>query len=229
VTSIERPDHGIPEPRRPRVFGIGLNKTGTTSLHAALQALGYRSLHHGGPESADAVARAAREGLPLLTHLGDYDAFSDIQLLAVRFAVLDEQYPGSRFILTTRDLDGWLDSRRRHVERNVARHQRGEYDGTFLTVDIEAWTARWMEHTSSVQAHFAERPGDLLVLDLAKGAGWDVLCPFLGRPVPSAPFPWQQRGSAGRQRAAKRGTPSGPRRAVAQVALAVRRAVGRRR
>ena len=41
-----RSDHA---PDRPRVFGIGLNKTGTTSLHKALTILGYESLHWGGP------------------------------------------------------------------------------------------------------------------------------------------------------------------------------------
>lgn len=214
---------------RPLVFGVGLNKTGTTSLHTALVALGYRSLHHGEPESSEAVARARREGVPLLTYLGDYDAFSDIQSLAVRYAELDAQYPGSQFILTVRELDGWLDSRRRHVERNAARQARGEYQGTFLTVDMEAWTARWVEHTSGVQHHFADRPADLLVMDLSQGGGYDVLCPFLGLPVPAGPFPWYQRGRAGRQRAAKRGEPSGPRKAVALVAGWVRRTVDRTR
>jgi Sulfotransferase domain len=33
---------------RPKVFGIGLNKSGTSSLHEALTLLGYNSLHHGG-------------------------------------------------------------------------------------------------------------------------------------------------------------------------------------
>ena len=32
---------------RAKVFGIGLNKTGTISLHHALEQLGYRSLHWG--------------------------------------------------------------------------------------------------------------------------------------------------------------------------------------
>jgi hypothetical protein len=209
------------------VFGIGLNKTGTTSLHAALEALGYRSLHYGEPGSTEAVTRAVREGQPLLTYLGDHDAFSDIQSLAVRFDQLDAQYPGSRFILTTRDLDDWIDSRRRHVERNVARHERGEYHGGFLTVDVEGWTALFQEHMARVEAHFAGRPGDLLVMDISKGDGYDVLCPFLGRPEPDEPFPWHQRGSRARQRAALRGEPNALRRAVASLAGWVRHRVVR--
>jgi Sulfotransferase domain len=182
---------------RPRIFCIGLNKTGTISLHVALQALGFRSLHWGGQASRLAVERAIREGSPLLTHLdGDYDAFSDIQRLSVSFDVLDRQYPGSRFIMTTRPVDSWLDSRRRHVERNVANQATGDYTGTFLTVDIEAWRALFLEHDARVRAYFADRPEDMLVLDLPAGDGYQQLCPFLGVPEPATPFPWRHRDTS---------------------------------
>lgn len=188
-------EHLTSEPGRPRVFGIGLNKTGTISLHEALETLGYRSLHWGGPYSRLAVERAIREGSPLLTYLGDHDAFSDIQRLSVSFELLDRQYPGSRFILTTRDVEGWLESRRRHVERNVARKAVGEYDGTFLTVDLEAWQVQFAEHDARVRAYFSDRPQDLLAMDITAGDDYRVLCPFLGLPEPAVPFPWRHRDS----------------------------------
>lgn len=181
---------------RPLVFGIGLNKTGTRSLHDALVTLGWTPLHWGGPASRLAVERAEAEHRPLLSHLPGYDAFSDILALAERFATLDEQYPGSRFILTTRDLDGWIESRRRHVLRNQAEAAAGRYAGTFLEVDPDGWRAERAAHHAAVHAHFAERPGDLLVLDLGAGDGWEALCPFLGVPVPDAPFPWEGRDAA---------------------------------
>ena len=180
---------------RPRVFCIGLNKTGTTSLHEALIVLGYRSLHWGGPDTPRSVRRAFLEGVPLLTYLGDFDAVSDIQSLVLMFDRLDAEYPGSRFIYTKRDLDGWLRSRTHHVERNIASHAKGEYSGTFLTVDLERWTELFVEHEARVLAHFADRPHDLLVMDIPAGDGYDVLCPFLGLPVPLEPFPWRQRGA----------------------------------
>jgi Sulfotransferase domain len=185
------------EPDRPMVFGIGLNKTGTISLHEALETLGYRSLHWGGQSSRLAVETAISEGDPLLEHLGDYNAFSDIQRLSVSFDVLDRQYPGSRFILTTRSLDGWLDSRRRHVERNVARKAAGEYAGTFLTVDLDAWRSLFLAHDQRVRAYFAGRPADLLILDITAGDDYTQLCPFLGLPRPETPFPWRHRDSPG--------------------------------
>src|SRR6478609_6913841 len=159
-----------------KIFCIGLNKTGTRSLSDALELLGYRSLHWGGrdqatalrrgPEIRMAVERALADGRPLLEDIEDADAYSDILALSTNFDVLDRQYPGSKFILTVRDLDDWLDSRRRHVETNAARHARGEYGGTFLVVDYAAWTSERLEHEGRAHAYFADRPDDLLVLDI---------------------------------------------------------------
>ena len=182
-----------------KIFCIGLNKTGTRSLSDALEILGYRSLHWGGPEPAAAlrrgpeirmaVERAVDEGRPLLEDIDDVDAYSDILALSTNFDVLDRQYPGSKFILTIRDLGEWLDSRRRHVETNVERHERGEYSGTFLVVDYPGWTAERTEHERRVREYFGDRPHDLLVLDISAGQGWETLCPFFGVPVPDVPFP----------------------------------------
>ena len=175
-----------------KIFGIGLNKTGTISLHQALTGLGLSSLHWGGPPSRRAVERAIREGKPLLTYLGEYDAYSDIQRLSVSFDVLDRQYPGSRFILTTRDVDDWVDSRRRHVERNRERKARGEYDGTFLEIELDRWREQFVDHHARVLEYFRDRD-DLLVMRVTRGDGYELLCPFLGVPIVTAPFPWEHR------------------------------------
>ena len=182
-----------------KIFCIGLSKTGTRSLHEGLELLGYRGLHWGGPdletavrrgpEISAAVERALQEGRPLLDDLDEADAYSDILALTTRFDVLDGQYPNSKFILTVREVGDWLDSRRRHVEANIERRGRGDYDGTFLEVDLPAWAAEAASHEARVRAHFGGRPHDLLVMDITNGDGWERLCPFLGRPVPDVPFP----------------------------------------
>ena len=93
---------------------------------------------------------------------------------------------------TTRSLDSWLDSRRKHVERNVARRQAGTYTGTFLTVDVDAWTAEFLHHHAAVVDHFDGRD-DLLVMNITEGDGYEVLCPFLGVDPPDTPFPTRHR------------------------------------
>ena len=46
---------------------------------------------------------------------------------------------------------------------------------------------RYVAH--NLQVMEAVPPDRLLVLDIAAGDGWPELCPFLGVPVPAAPFP----------------------------------------
>jgi len=180
--------------QRAKVFCIGLNKTATSSLNEALGALGFRTLHWGGPKVRDAIDRAIDEDRPLLDFVeGDYDVFSDIQVLSDNFDLLDHFYPGSKFILNTRDFDQWLDSRRRHVERNIADKELGRYDGQFLEVDLRGWRRQFHKHHRRVLHFFASRPDDLLVIDVTAGDGYDLLCPFLGVAVPDTPFPWCHR------------------------------------
>jgi hypothetical protein len=129
----------------------------------------------------------------LLSNLDpSYDAFSDIGLLSRRFRLLDSQYPGSRFVLTVRPVEAWIDSRRRHVERNVALKQAGRYDGTFVVVDEEKWAREWDEHMDRVHSYFSGRD-DFIELDIAGAPRWEPICRLLDIPVPSAPFPWANR------------------------------------
>lgn len=183
----------MPDPRRPRVFGIGLNKTGTTSLHHAFELLGLNSLHWGGPPIRRLVEAALEEGRPLLDDLDPaIDAFSDVEALSLNFDRLDAQYPGSRFVLTTRSREDWLESRRRHVENNRRRKAAGDYAGNFLEVDLPAWRELWDTHHDRVRGYFAGR-SDLLELDLTEAPHWDPLCRFLDLPEPEAAFPWKNR------------------------------------
>jgi hypothetical protein len=181
---------------RPRVFCIGLNKTGTLSFHEAMQILGLKSLHWGGPAVRGTVEAALDAGRPLLSGLDPaIDAFSDVEPVSKNFDVLDEQYPGSRFCLTVRPIDEWIDSRRRHVERNIARQRAGEYNGNFLVVDEERWRNEWDDHVGRAKRYFGDRP-DFLEIDLTACEAWKPLCRLLGLPEPTVPFPWANRDPA---------------------------------
>jgi hypothetical protein len=48
---------------------------------------------------------------------------------------------------------------------------------------------RYEQHNQEVIDYFRDRPDDLLILDLAKGDGWEQLCAFLGADIPNEPFP----------------------------------------
>lgn len=179
------------------VFCIGLNKTGTTSLHAALKMLGYRPYHNLW-EFERKIERAYSEGLPLLTYLSKYDAFLDIfppancsntSLLCLSrrgklLSTLRDQYPDSLFILTTRKRSNWIKSRKKHVLSN---NEKINYSGDWLLVDEEAWKEEWKVHNHEVSKCIPSNR--LLVLRLCSGEGFEKLCPFLGAVVLQKKFP----------------------------------------
>jgi len=175
VTSSGRPQ---------MVFGIGLNKTGTTSLHEALSLLGFRSCHWISDAFSDEVDRLIENGEEL-----PFEAFTDVASVAKRFRELDRQYPDAAFILTTRALDSWLTSRVRHVTMNRAEVVQWAAPHTWTSVEIAAWKEERLLHHEAVLEHFRGRPGKLLVLDIPGGDGWSELCPFLRVPSPEEPFP----------------------------------------
>jgi hypothetical protein len=161
-----------------------------------MQILGLRSFHWGGPAVRHEVEAALAGGRPLLSGLDPViDAFSDVEPLTKNFDVLDDQYPGSRFVLTVRPIDDWVDSRRRHVERNVIRRQAGEYTGGFVVVDEEGWRSEWHDHVQRAGQYFAGR-ADFLEVDLTTRPSWEPLCTLLDLPEPSVPFPWANRDRA---------------------------------
>jgi len=95
---------------KPKVFGIGLSRTGTRSLTQALQVLGFDAIHY--PADEDTYAELAH-GQCELSVLRNYDALTDITTVPY-YQQLDKIYPGSKFILTVSDREGWLKSCRNH-------------------------------------------------------------------------------------------------------------------
>lgn len=162
-----------------KIFGIGLSRTGTTSLTCALRALGYKAIHY------PPVPR-------LQKILSRYHAATDTPV-AVRFAELDRDYPGSKFILTVRDVDGWLASTRKMWARN--RKKKGwELDLRYALYGTAEWdrdkfSDAYLRHYHNVTEYFKGRPDDLLILDIFKGQGYGEICKFLNVPDPGLKFP----------------------------------------
>jgi Sulfotransferase domain len=183
-----------PQPGDAKIFVIGLGKTGTTSVNRALRQLGVRSFHWGGRAAYHSVLQAQRDGERLLRHVGErYDAYDDIEPLSVRFDLADLQYPGSRFILTVRNVEDWIASRHRHADRNLRKQRTGSYAGSNVGRNEDVWRAQWDTHRDRVTRWFADRD-DLLVIDVCGGEGWERLAPFLGHAVPDVPFPFENAG-----------------------------------
>lgn len=168
-----------------KFFGVGLNKTGTTSLPAALDILGVSCLHHTHRVKGVLSEESEKNISPPLSLLPQFDAFCDHPIEKI-YPELDAAYPGSLFICTARDKPSWIDSRRKHVLRN---RSNPDYHGAWITIDEEAWSKEFDQHEEKLSAYFQERADDLLFLDLFNGDGWLELCEFLCCDKPETPFP----------------------------------------
>jgi Sulfotransferase domain len=150
--------------RRGRLFGIGLSRTGTTSLTRALTLLGYSARHFSQDEcTKDEVMTflTTRPSALRLTILRHVDALTDTPVCGT-YRALDMAYPGSRFILTLREREGWLASceefwhrvvppgysRHRHTEFTMyARAVNREFYGTATFDPARFWTPTTAIHS----------------------------------------------------------------------------------
>jgi hypothetical protein len=158
-----------------KIFGIGLTRTGTTSLTEALKVLGYSVKH-----------------LPMsYEDIKNHDASTDTPV-AARFPILDVFYPNSKFILTTRDKDIWIES--------AASLVRTENDPLWLlegrailyntvVFDRDKFLSAYDNYHNFVYNYFKDRLKDLLVLDLKDQNKWEKLCNFLEKPILNIEYP----------------------------------------
>lgn len=173
-----------------KIFCIGLSRTGTTSLNAALEVLGYRARHY------PALGRLYPLGLQGIKRqeLRRYDALSDIPVLRF-YKQLDRKYPGSRFIQTVREKESWLKSCAEYLRRKqdmpmsaAARKLRIDIYGV-AEFDREMFGAAHDRHLADVKRYFSGRERDLLTMNIIEGDGWHLLCEFLEKDVPNVGFP----------------------------------------
>jgi len=164
-----------------KIFQIGFNRCGTTSIFQFFESQCRnrpRCLHWEQGNLALTMLINMNEGRPLLEgQYEDFDVYTDMQafvrnlegrislfLAHMEFEILDRQYPGSRFILNTRNVDNWIESRKRHYYQQNLTEMITHIYGT----DFEAvWRNQWKEHHEAVTKYFEGR-SDLLVYDIDK-------------------------------------------------------------
>jgi hypothetical protein len=169
----------------PKIFGIGFQKTGTSSLKRALRQLGYRvatALGVHDPHIARDVYDLA------FGQLDRYDAFQD-NPWAILYKELDEWCPGSKFILTVRPVDKWLPSIVNHFGGTSSAMREWIYGVGDPIGNEEIFVQRYERHNAAVLEYFESRPQDLLIFRMGEGDGWPSLCRFLDQEIPSGDFP----------------------------------------
>lgn len=184
-------------PMPTRVFGIGMHKTATTSLHHAFQILGFESAHWPSAHWAKKVFHDMRE-VGSSTALERYYSACDLPI-PLLYKELDKAYPNSKFVLTTRDDAGWLETVAKHWDEKYNPFRAGWDADPFTNkihtelygrkkFDAGIFLDRYRRHNAEVREYFAGR-SDLLEMKMDEGAGWPQLCEFLGKPRPLVPYP----------------------------------------
>jgi hypothetical protein len=187
------------------VIGAGLGRTGTYSLKLAINQLGIGPCHH-----MEEVLHNMPVQVPLWSAaLGgrpDWQTIYNGYMSAVDwptagfFRELFKAYPAAKFILTHRSPESWADSFGSTIYKLMAGRDQappemkewlemgagvvaktGFPDGLDRDGLIKAFKA----HNEAVKNTI---PADQLLVYEVKD-GWDPLCDFLGKPVPSEPFP----------------------------------------
>lgn len=189
------------------IIGAGFGRTGTSSLKAALEHLGFGPCHHV-YEIRDNPAllpdwEAAARGEPV-----DWDEVfrgyrSQTDWPGARYwRELARHYPDAKVILTVRDPDSWFDSVQATIApfiaargRHPSPHLNAIAEMSYRTIVLQIFDGRlsdrdhltrvFREHIAAVQSEIPAHR--LLTIDLREG--WRPLCEFLGVDAPDIPFP----------------------------------------
>ncbi len=169
----------------PKLIGVGMHKTGTKSLAQALRILGYRVAGPFGVDDPDIESHALAKALPLLREV---DAVQD-NPWPLLYRQIDELFPGSKFVLTVRHPDDWIDSVVRHFGGKSTPMRTWIYGVGDPLGNEDRYLDIYNKHNHELDEYFAGRSDHYLRINFSNGQGWPELCTFLDRTAPQVAFP----------------------------------------
>lgn len=200
------------------VIGAGFGRTGTLSVQAALEQLGFAPCYHytevieRRPGRNDGHLRAwldlarGRRAMDWRWLFASYRAVVDFPMCTY-YPELLEAFPGARVVLTVRDPERWFESfdtlvrslHRLRFGRLFAPKLRATATIFEQLVKRRVFGGR-LDRVACLEAFERHRrevvrrvPAERLLVYEVKD-GWAPLCAFLGVPEPAAPFPHLNEG-----------------------------------
>jgi hypothetical protein len=188
--------------KKSKVFCIGANKTGTTSMEALLRNLGYNLAPQGQAERLIADW-AKRDFTRIVEFCKNYNAFQDLPFsLENTYQALDNAFPNSKFILTIRSTpEEWYESYLRFTQKrlkislmptwrdleNDTYNYKGFHADAIKAIhgnisspyDKITYIQFYNNHINQVKRYFMHRPNDLLVINLKDTSARQMLARFL--------------------------------------------------
>jgi len=205
--------------KQPKIFCIGRNKTGTTTLHKTFLQHGFRV---GSQSKAESLidAYALRDFKKIIRYCRSAQAFQDLPFsLPYTYMILDNAFPGSKFILTERDNDEqWYNSLVKfHSKKftnsgelptkedlqNASYREPGfawkvnrilydsEEDDLYNKAQLQA---SYNNHNAQVKDYFRHKD-NLLVINVSKAEDYNRFCNFLSLTPQMKTFPWENKTS----------------------------------
>ena len=173
------------ENTKKKVFVIGLQRTGTTSLGEALDRSGYSVCGAVGswwPEIGDNYEQIAS----ILVE--KYDAFQDNPWPLV-YKNMYYRYPDSKFILSTRDSHSWASSMRSYFEIGFSPFEKWFFNSVSINqLSNDQLITFFENHESKVKSFFAKTKSNFLEFKIGVH-GWEELSKFLHFIPPNERFP----------------------------------------
>jgi hypothetical protein len=190
----------------PKIFCIGSNKTGTTSIEKLLSQFGFKL---GNQPTAEVLSRDwlhHKDASRIIRYCHTADAFQDVPFgFPDIYKILDEHFPNSKFILTVRNsADEWFESLVRFhtklfssdpnrppneedLKNALYRYQGYIHEGYFAKYgqfgippyDPSFYKASYLELNEEKRNYFKSRPNDFLEINLSKHEDFKCLCQFL--------------------------------------------------
>lgn len=200
---------------KPKIFCIGRNKTGTTSIAKAFKELGYTV---GKQRPAQMLVReyVRRDFGLIVEYCHSAQVFQDAPFsFPETYKYMDLAFPGSKFILTVRSsAEEWYDSlirfhslrfgggkvptaedlknapniwKGRAWETNRALYDSPEDD----PYNKEILTAHYENHNRVIREYFRDRPNDFIEINVARRGDYQRLMQFMGIRSSKECFPWK--------------------------------------
>lgn len=147
-----------------KIFQIGFNRCGTSSLYDLFRRNEYISVHWKDGVIAKTMLSNRDSGLALLTGIDEYEFYSDMEYTSSTqiiegyrwFKELDIQYSNSLFILNLRDKGNWIKSRLQHPQGTGTYIKRYcDYYNLSESDIIKMWSDDWDNHISDVRSYFS--------------------------------------------------------------------------
>lgn len=172
VIGLRKPEYNS------KVFCIGYNKTGTTTIGKSLEMLGYRNTSFNKKVFSKYYKNNKIE--KVLDYTARFDSADDLPWLKVdMIPILDRTFPKSKFIYLTRDEESWKESL-----SEWSFNRTGKYP------DIESELKQFRNHKAFVFDYFENRDNeDFIILDVRDPVGFKKLADFLDKKTDREGFP----------------------------------------